>query len=648
MNTSTVLFSCAPDPGGWSVVWNALHDEVTFTHSNPFTKNTLYTFTITAAQDLDGLDFNSTVMNPITFRTADDNPMIIKTTPEDGAVNVPLNADVVVEFSKPMEASTVLYTVSPAVTMTADWSVDKMTVTYSHVTDFAKYTLYEFRITAGKDTSGYDLIASPVENPFVFTTIGDNPVIEKITPMDGATGVPLNASIIVEFSKPMNTGTVIFASTPLPAAEFTASWNTDGDTVTFSHSADFIKDTIYTMRVASGKDLDGYDLVSGPVPNPWVFRTVGGEPVIVSTDPEDGEIDVKVNEDIIIEFSQSMDTETIHYAITSNAGDPGGWTVTWSNKDRTLTLGHNDFAAKTKYKFEITAGHDLIAIALIPGPVPNPFEFSTGYMNGMKDPTTTLLTPADGASISTLYPILAWNATNNSVENYVYLSTDKAIVTNLDASALILVTANTYHKPTLALEPETVYYWTVIPSDGINEGTCESGVWSFNTPDQEISELTTTLLSPTDGTVVDTHKPTLSWKGSDNAVKYYVYLGTDKAKVATLDSSVLVAIQETNVYTPSNNLARNTTYYWTIIPSDGTYYGSGNVWNFTSPLDEKPPEKEEKTETDSTMWVALIAIIVIIVVILIVLIIVVFLIFKRKKTPPPSEERMREWDREFR
>ena len=279
MNTSTVLFAISPDPGGWSASWNALNDEVTFTHSNPFVKNTYHTFQITAGKDLHGLELEPSDLNPWSFTTVGggyDDPFIIETTPVNGAVNVSLAAEIVIEFSSPMNSTTVQYSITPTVGgFTANWNLDNTEVTYQHTINFVKKTLHTFTITAAKDEEGFDLNDGWVPNPFAFTTIGDNPIIEGTTPADGTTGVALNADIIVEFSKPMNTGTVVFTSDPVPAAGFTASWNTDGDIVTFLHDADFIEDYVYTVRVASGKDLDGYDLVAGVIPNPFVFRTIG-------------------------------------------------------------------------------------------------------------------------------------------------------------------------------------------------------------------------------------------------------------------------------------------------------------------------------------------------------------------------------------
>ncbi len=482
MNTGTVQLSCSPDPGGWATgVWNALNNEVTYKHTNPFLKNKLYTCQITAGKDLDGLNLISNALNPWSFTTAGDNPMIIETTPEDGASHVLLGADVVVEFSKSMDIDSVTISSLPSVIFTADWNLDKTIASFQHTTAFGKNQLYTFTVTAAKDQEGFDLISGNIPNPFVFTTIGDNPVIFETTPKDGSTGVALDADVIVKFNKPMNTASVTYESTPSPAGDFTSSWNTEGDMITFSHTANFIKDQAYSFEITGGKDSSGFDLVAGAIPNPWTFRTVGDEPVIFSTTPVDGKTGVGVNQKIIIDFSESMSPATVTYTITSGVGNPGGWTETWSDSDQTLTLGHTDFAPNTKYKFEITAGRDLTSKDLIAGPVPNPFEFTTGTGNVTEGPTTSLQTPADGAEVTSLKPTLTWDASDDSVEYYVYISTDKALVQSLDTSIEVDPVTDTSYTPTSDLEPGATYYWTVIPSDGTNMGTSD-GVWSFTTP----------------------------------------------------------------------------------------------------------------------------------------------------------------------
>jgi ribosomal protein S6E (S10) len=489
MQTSIVSFICSPDPGGWSSSpsWNPSNEIVTFSHANPFVKNTEHTFKIAAGKDMDGLDLVIDIMNPFKFTTAGDNPMIIETSPESGAKNVGLDDDIVITFSKAMDTATVLFTLNPPVTLIPDWSVDKKEVTYSHATEFAKNQEYQFRITAGKDTAGYDLITGTVDNPFKFTTIGDNPVIDMTKPAHLTTGVALDADIIVEFSKPMNTGSVTLTVDSPPAGGFTSSWNEAGDTVTFSHAADFIKETWYEVEIVSGTDLDGRALVDGSILNPWQFRTVGDEPVIESTVPEDKQKGVDIDQEIIITFSEAMASSSVTYTITSpTASDPGGWSADWDEAGETLTLEHNKFDPNTKYQFKITGGTDQTSVSLIAGPVPNPFEFTTGTDEG-KDFITKLSVPPNNEKVTTAKPTITWEATENATSYKVYLSTDRSSVENLDSSALVYEGSDTSYTPSEDLAAGTVYYWTVIPNDGTKDGTIGE-VRTFTTPDAAAGE----------------------------------------------------------------------------------------------------------------------------------------------------------------
>jgi beta-lactamase superfamily II metal-dependent hydrolase len=73
MNTSSLAYTCSPNPGGWSASWNSpRNDTVTLTHSN-FAYWTDYTFTVTQARDLEGYNFVAgPCQNPFSFRTGVD------------------------------------------------------------------------------------------------------------------------------------------------------------------------------------------------------------------------------------------------------------------------------------------------------------------------------------------------------------------------------------------------------------------------------------------------------------------------------------------------------------------------------------------------------------------------------------------------
>lgn len=69
MNTSSLAYTCSPDPGGWSASWNAAHDTVTLTHNN-FTYWTQCTLQVTQALDMEGFNIvPGGVPNPFAFKT---------------------------------------------------------------------------------------------------------------------------------------------------------------------------------------------------------------------------------------------------------------------------------------------------------------------------------------------------------------------------------------------------------------------------------------------------------------------------------------------------------------------------------------------------------------------------------------------------
>ncbi|UCG69737.1 MAG: Ig-like domain-containing protein, partial [Thermoplasmata archaeon] len=393
MNTSSVTYTCSPDPLGWTVVWSVGNTTATYSH-NDFTSETLYTFEITGGKDLAGNDLVAgAVPNPWEFTTEDVvAPEISSTTPANGTIDVLITADVVVNFNEEMNTSSVTYTCTPdPLGWSVVWSNGNQTATYSH-NDFASETTYTFEITGGKDLAGNDLVAGAVPNPWEFTTedvVG--PQISSTTPANGTIDVLITANIVVNFNEEMNTSSVTYTCTPDPLG-WTVVWSNGNQTATYSHN-DFASDTTYTFEITGGKDLDGNDLVAGAVPNPWEFTTedVAG-PQISSTSPANGTIDVLITADIVVNFNEEMNTSSVTYTC---APDPLGWSVVWSAGNTTATYSHNDFASETTYTFEITGGKDLVGNDLVAGAVPNPWMFTT---EDVISPEITVTSPVNGTT----------------------------------------------------------------------------------------------------------------------------------------------------------------------------------------------------------------------------------------------------------
>jgi hypothetical protein len=92
---------------------------------------------------------------------------------------------------------------------------------------------------------------------------------------------------------------------------------------------------------------------------------------------------------------------------------------------------------------------------------------------------------------------------------------------------------------------------------------------------------------PADGSTPEVeHVSPMSWSPGENAAQHDVYFGTDANAVKNADASdttnTYKGRQDPNIYTPTETLEWEQTYYWRIdeINNDGTI-SKGRVWSFT-------------------------------------------------------------------
>jgi hypothetical protein len=108
----------------------------------------------------------------------------------------------------------------------------------------------------------------------------DPPELTGNSPADGATDVPLDQTIVLTFSKAIDTSTLDYTLEPAVGG-LSESWS-NGDTVlTLSHDP-FTVATAYTVTVTAASDTEGEALVAAPIR--WNFTTVdddgGGDPPV--------------------------------------------------------------------------------------------------------------------------------------------------------------------------------------------------------------------------------------------------------------------------------------------------------------------------------------------------------------------------------
>jgi hypothetical protein len=306
MNAASITISTftLAAPGGVVVagtVTNAsASNTAIFAPNVNLTASTVYTATITTGvtstcgNNALAANFVWTFTTGTTTNTS--APTIISTIPVNGAVDVPLNQKVSATFSTAMNAATINGTTftltgpsGAAVGGTVTYAAASNTAIFTLAANLAPSTLYTATITTGaQDLSGNALVAGAVPNPWTFTT-GTTanttaPTITFTNPANGATGVPLNASVNATFSEAMDPTSLTTATFTLTgpggsAVVGTVTYVTASDIATFTPTSPLAMNTEYTATVTTGAtDLSGNALVAGTVPNPWTFTT--GPPFI--------------------------------------------------------------------------------------------------------------------------------------------------------------------------------------------------------------------------------------------------------------------------------------------------------------------------------------------------------------------------------
>jgi len=192
-------------------------------------------------------------------------------------------------------------------------------------------------------------------------------------------------------------------------------------------------------------------------------------------------------------------------------------------------------------------------------------------------PLVTLEFPPNGTIIVSQSIELRWNSTDpetplEELSYNVFLGTGggfEQVATGINERTYLVD----------GLEKDATYTWWVIPYDGSVDGICTSGKYEF-TVNISLGS-TSTLLTPIHGAVFNTPDVTLTWTGKTQpglSISYDVYL--DEGNV---EPTTKIADRITGTSLVLSDLQDDTTYSWTVIPSDSRGFGfcTDGVWNFT-------------------------------------------------------------------
>jgi hypothetical protein len=357
-----------------TVTYNPTTRVAEFIPTSPLPNFTDLTVSVTSgARDLagNGLDPAFTAA----WKTRDeDGPIVISSSPTQGAGGVSPTASISVTFSEAVDQTTVtqanlvLKVTSTGAVVPGQLTYDAATrtATFRPTSALSQNVNYTFTVNGVKDTGGNLMPA-----PFVLTFTVDTtpPTVTNVVPT-GST-VAVNTTVQVTFSEAMDSSTFIAANVFLKNTSTgavipaTLAYSKATNVLTLTPSGTLSNGTSYTLTVTTGvKDAGGNPLTAQFIST---FTTVAiadsTPPTIVARTPKPDSINVAITTDVVVTFSEPMNQSTIvgttniRLAPDSAPGSTVAATISYNSSTNTATLTPTSpLLNNVTYRVTVTTG----------------------------------------------------------------------------------------------------------------------------------------------------------------------------------------------------------------------------------------------------------------------------------------------------
>jgi large repetitive protein len=357
--------------------------------------------------------------------------------PANGATAIPENGRVIVRFAQPLQSSAVapgtvsLFKGAASIEGTLALSNDGLSVTFRPAVNLAGNSTFTVTVT---DVAGNQTVPE-FQSTFTTgsTTNSIPPAIVGTNPPNYATGVPISAPIVVQFSKAMDPSTLTLQSFTVndpvtgPVAG-TIQVDPTGTTASFipqgflSVGRTFSVVLNSTIEDSSGNSIAGGGLYSNFATS---FTPDTTAPQMVGTSPSSGAIAVPPNALIVLDFSKPLDVISISNGLqVQSGGVPVSGAIALSGSDQQVTFTPlGGLAANTAYT--ITTTSEITDVGALPLANPGSFSFTTGAVPDTTTPSVTSASPANseaGVPVNAVLqlhfskPVLPWTVTSSTFQ----------------------------------------------------------------------------------------------------------------------------------------------------------------------------------------------------------------------------------------
>jgi hypothetical protein len=384
---------------------------VSFTPVSPLPGNTqVRVFTVGPLQDVagNGVNFFSSVFTT-GAGTDTTPPQVVSITPNSGATNIGLNASAVLTFSKALNPVTVnsntfgVFGSGSQVGLNTSISADNRTVTLSTGNLPASSVVTVVATSGVKDLAGNAL--PDFRSQFTTTAAADTSHASVIgqRPGNGASGVPLNTSVVLFVNEPLNVGTVANAmhtSQNGNLAPGTITTRNNGQTIEFIPTSPWQNNALIQVLLDNtALDVDGSPINSYQGSFRTAADTTTVAPSLVSISPANGASGIAENPVVELQYNEPLNPATVNTNTVllqnGNTGQNVAGTVTLDASGMFIRfVPAAPLTANVRYFPETTQ-----AIQGVNGLVQGFTTFNsfvTGTTTDTVPPVVTLVSPPDG------------------------------------------------------------------------------------------------------------------------------------------------------------------------------------------------------------------------------------------------------------
>ncbi len=194
-------------------------------------------------------------------------------------------------------------------------------------------------------------------------------------------------------------------------------------------------------------------------------------------------------------------------------------------------------------------------------------NFTTGQEYTITQSTLTpgvpaLLSPANGALVTSLQPVFDWKDSTPAALSYQIQVAGTTAFTSLVIDEKN-VPASTF-TPVSDLAPGKLYYWRVKAFNGIGGASNWSAVRNFKTP-----LAAPVLVSPLNGDPLLTDRPTFDWEAVSGATSYMIQVSAAN----TFSGLLLNVTVNPTEYTMVKDLLQDKPFYWRVAARSSVVTG---------------------------------------------------------------------------